>query len=159
MGFIFPLAKYLERADGLPIDDLTAFLLFLFFNFSSRDVKLKKFLEVSLFHCFELLVTVSFYCICVPQFRCLFSVRATRPPAFLNIMDRGHEFHFSWLHYFHQTLSSSCCCVGRLRNKTRTVYCNWGLIATLRTNVLYRRSTPWQWFWSTYSTLLDAFWS
>ena len=60
-GCDLPFSKMLGlREDDLSID----FVL----TFSSRDVKLKKFLEVSLLRCFWLLATFSVGSICVAQF-------------------------------------------------------------------------------------------
>ena len=64
---------------GWPVNRRSNSICIVFFvlTFSSRDVKLKKFLEVSLLRCFWLLATFSVGSICVAQFQCLFSVRAT----------------------------------------------------------------------------------
>ena len=76
---------------------LQSFCCFFCFYFSSRDVKLKKFLEVSLLHCFWLLVTVWFCSICVVQFQCPFNVCSqwgTWPQYFWTLWTEDMDFIF-----------------------------------------------------------------
>ena len=104
MVFTCVLGKYWEREDDLRIYDLTALSMLPFFlTLSSRDVKLKKFLEVSLLHCC-FLGTSSMCSICAAQFQCLLSVRATRSQVILNIMDRRERSNSYIGFIFHDQL-------------------------------------------------------